>query len=148
MRYRVRIRGRPRTLLAAAALALLGLMSSLPSYGLSCDRLSEEESLALVREAALIFHGKIVSVSERPDSSGTNATARILELHKGEPGGDFVSFRTPLGIGSSDVPWIGLEIREGDRGLVILNESDGSFVQTNIACQIPWQEHMDELRHE
>lgn len=43
---------------------------------------------------------------------------------------------------------IGLEIGEGDHGLVILNEIDGSFVQVNIACQIPWQEHLDELRRE
>lgn len=128
------------------ALSLLALLSSLPAHGLTCERISEEDSLSLIEEAALIFDGEVVSVSALPASSKTMATARIVQLHKGEPVEDFVSFQTSLEIRTSELPTVWLDIGVGDRDLLVLEEIDGLFLRTNIACHIPWQEHVEQLR--
>jgi hypothetical protein len=133
-------------LATAAALMTLGQLVSAPATALSCMRIPEEQSLSLLEEATLVFDGEVVSVLEQPN--GTLATARIRQLYKGDTLGDVVSFSTSLPVRAPNTPWTGLEIGEGDRGLVVLNESDGGLVQTNLPCMIPWAEHLERLQDE
>lgn len=130
----------------ATGFILLSLLGSPPATALSCQAIPEEQSLSLLEEATLVFDGEVVSVLDQPN--GTLATVWISQLYKGDPQGDVVSFSTALPVRAPDTGLTGLEIGEGDRGLVVLSESEGGFVQTNLPCLIPWPQHLERLQDE